>query len=56
MSEAINTTDLGLIRDAANPLVRQVRKAKNLVADMFWQNGQAETTKEAKMGEQMKTT
>lgn len=35
MSEAIRTTDLGLIQDVANPFAQQARQAVNFMEDIF---------------------
>lgn len=39
MLEAINTTDLGLIKYMANPFVLQARQAADVMASMFPQGG-----------------
>lgn len=55
MLEAMNITDIGLIRDVANPLAWQVRQATDLRAYMFQQSGQAGTAEVAEAGVQRET-
>lgn len=51
MLEAMNTTNLGLIRDATNFLAGQDQHTIDMVADMFRQRGQAETVEAAEIGD-----
>lgn len=54
--EATNITGLGLIRDATNPLARQVQKIANFMANIFQHSSQVESAKAAETSEQMETT
>lgn len=45
MIEPSKTLDLGLIRDTTNPLAKQVRRATDIVANMFKQSGQPDIAK-----------
>lgn len=43
MIEATNTSDLGLIRDATNPMDIKVRQGADIIAEMFRHSCQTET-------------
>lgn len=51
MLEDTNIIDLGLIRNATNPLARHVRKGAKMLAEIFRQSGQEETTNVAEIGD-----
>lgn len=44
MIESTNTMDLGLIRDDANPLDKQVRYGDEMISEMFRKNRQYDNT------------
>lgn len=44
MLEALNTKDLGLMRDAANPLARKAIHVADMVANIFRKSGQLDVT------------
>lgn len=52
MIEATNTTDLGLIKDATNPLARQAKRG----VDMYWQSGKTEIDESTETSEQTEST
>lgn len=56
MLKTINTTDLGLIKDTANPLARQSKQGVEMLAELYRQSDQEETSDVIKEGGQMKTT
>lgn len=59
MIEATNTSDLGLIRDATNPMDMQVRQGADILSEMFRHSSQtetAETAEAAEIGGQTATT
>lgn len=54
--EDTRTIDLGLIRDAANPLTQQARQAADMMAAIFPQGGQDDNAKEDEAGAQIETS
>lgn len=56
MIEAMNTTNLGLIRDIANPLDKKERNRADMLAEMYRQSGQTETTDTIKKDFQTETS
>lgn len=56
MFEATNTTNLGLIRNIANPLARKEIKGAVMLKDMYLHSGQTETVEAAEIGGQTETT